>query len=603
MIRNAKLSFSAIALISLCIVFFNLYSFPHNILSWDVFGYYLYLPMTFIYHNGGLQDMDIVHRMLEQYHGSSSLYQAYSTSTGYGVIRYSMGMAVLYAPFFFVAHLITGFTAFPPDGFSFPYQAAILAGGMIYSIAGFYLLRIVLLRFFTDKIAAACLLLLYFGTNYFFHSSLHGSNAMSHNYLFTLYALLLWSTVKWHETFQIKYAVCLGLACGIAILARPSEAVCLLIPALWQLGSRYSPVSKLKLFGREYKQTALVLLLLFLVGLPQFVYWKITAGKFFYYSYGNNAGEGFEFLHPNILETLFSFRKGWLLYTPVMIFAIAGIVLSLKKKTDFSLAVFVYFVLNLFIVSSWTCWWYAGSFSQRSLIQSYAVLALPLGFALKYIFIRKWSGIFSAILLFALVLLNLFQTWQTAKGIIHSSLMTKEAYLAAWGKTEIPAGFDKLLLIDREAPDAATIDERFYSKTKEWTAPLSLEKILPGFEAEEGMRIDSGQSCFLEKPYNIITQKDHAKLIIRLRVFCTAEAKQEPGFMVVYAEHNGYPYGYRSIGIKNSVLTLNGWTDISITYLTPVMRIPGDKINICYRHQATIPVWLRELKVEVWEKK
>lgn len=45
------------------------------------------------------------------------------------------------------------------------------------------------------------------------------------------------------------------------------------------------------------------------------IYWKLQTNHWFFDSYGNNFGEGFEFLHPYLLEVLFSFRSDCL-YIP-----------------------------------------------------------------------------------------------------------------------------------------------------------------------------------------------------------------------------------------------------------------------------------------------
>jgi hypothetical protein len=127
-------SFVAILLISVSLIFFNLSYFPINILSWDVFGYYLYLPMIFIYDNWGLQDLNILHGIIDHYNSTSTLYQAYQTNIGSWVIRYPMGMAILYFPFFCIGHLICKLTSFSPDGYSYPYQIAILSAGIFYSV-------------------------------------------------------------------------------------------------------------------------------------------------------------------------------------------------------------------------------------------------------------------------------------------------------------------------------------------------------------------------------------------------------------------------------------------------------------------------------------
>lgn len=608
--KKNNLSLGVFILVSACLLFFNFSYFPNNILSWDVFGYYMYLPVTFIYHDWKLLDIGVVRALIEQYHSSSTLYQAYQTETGLWVMRYSMGMAVLYAPFFFIGHIVALAGHFPKDGFSLPYQVAILSGGIIYSITGFWFLRKILLRYFPDFISALSLFIIFFGTNYFWHNSFHGSNAMTHNYLFTLYAIIIWSTIRWHETFKIKYVLLLGLACGLNIIARPSEIICLFIPFLWETGTKYSLLNKLKLFLKMKIHVLILFLLLLLIGMPQLIYWKIISGKFLFNSYGNNAGEGFEFLHPYFMEVLFSFRKGWLVYTPVMFLTIVGILLLLKKKNDFSLPVIIFFLFNIYIVSSWSCWWYAESFSQRSLIQSYAVLALPLGFAINYFFnsAAKWIRVSTVTILCLVVSLNLFQTWQFFHGIIHPSRMTKQAYMASIGKTKIPESMKKLLLIDRDAANRDSIDEKEYFKTKECKEDFETvagATIEQAFSGTHSFMMDSSvmYSPSIEKPFHEITSSDHAKLKVSFRIYCSGDVALNPGSIVAAFDHKGYSYGYKSTDIENLNIESNNWATVSMFYLTPVIRIKSDKLKVYYWQRGKMSVYIDDIIIEVWERK
>jgi len=125
---------AVLMIIVLFIIINNLIFFPANILCWDVFGYYLYLPLKFIYHDLGLHDESIVHSILEQYNNSETFYQAIRLPEGNHVMKYSMGLSILYSPFFFIGHIIAKLSGYAADGFSDPYQFSIFFGGIIYSI-------------------------------------------------------------------------------------------------------------------------------------------------------------------------------------------------------------------------------------------------------------------------------------------------------------------------------------------------------------------------------------------------------------------------------------------------------------------------------------
>jgi hypothetical protein len=103
---------------------------------------------------------------------------------------------------------------------------------------------------------------------------------------------------------------------------------------------------------------------------------KQTPAHGSYYSYGD---EGFFFTNPQIINGLFSYRKGWLIYTPLMIFALLGILtLARRKFQQFFIPVLIFTVANIYVVYSWWCWWYGGSFGSRPMIDSYPLMAVAL---------------------------------------------------------------------------------------------------------------------------------------------------------------------------------------------------------------------------------
>jgi len=201
-----------------------------------------------------------------------------------------------------------------------------------------------------------------------------------------------------------------GLSMGLAILSRPSEMVLYPDPPalgyLWQEipgcenADWFSGIGNIFWSLREY--------------VPCWVaaarYWKTVTGQWLYYSY-NNPGEGLDFWSPIFHEFPFSFRKGWLIYTPVMTFALAGIYLLHKQqKTGFSCIYYLFYYLIYGFCASWTAWWYGGgSYSQRAMLPSYVILAIPLGYVVDQI---RQSGkniripLFSILLILAM--LNIF---------------------------------------------------------------------------------------------------------------------------------------------------------------------------------------------------
>ena len=165
--RN-RLSFGVLVFIVLVFSTIRLTHHPTQIISYDVFGYYLYLPSLVIHHDPGLHDISWVNEINEKYPASPSLYQISQTDEGNWAIRFNTGMAFLYAPFFLCGHLYALISSYPADGFSPPYEWALIFSGLFYTLLGVWFMRKLLLELFSDKVTAITLFLLFIGSNLFF---------------------------------------------------------------------------------------------------------------------------------------------------------------------------------------------------------------------------------------------------------------------------------------------------------------------------------------------------------------------------------------------------------------------------------------------------
>jgi len=601
---------AVLLVIVLFIIINNLIFFPSNILCWDVFGYYLYLPLKFIYHDIGLNDESIIHSILEQYNNSGTFYQAIKLPDGNHVMKYTMGLSILYSPFFFIGHIIAKLSGFAADGFSAPYQYSIFFGGIIYSVLAILVLSRVLIRFFSEQITAIVLIIVVFSTNYILHITMVGQNANSHNHLFLAYSLILWLTILWHKSHKLKHIVLLAIVCGLSILSRPSEIVCLAIPLLWGITDKKTFIQKIQILLRNYYQVLIFVAILAIIGSFQFIYWKIQTGKFLYYSYGGNSGEGLEFFSPYLFKVLFSFRKGWLIYTPIMIFAIIGFIPMFRKNRAIFLALIIYFIFNLYIVSSWSTWWYAQSFSQRALIPSYVVMAIPLGYFLIWLLEQKKAlKTVGMVVLACLFLLNIFQTIQYANGTIQGDRMTRAYYFAVFGKLQSTEEDKKLLMVNRSFDTTESLaNEADY--TYRLLKELDFEVIdtkdsIPAFSGSSSFQLDSANiyTPTIESTYEQLTEKDHAWIKVTAFVFPTEDYIQNPFSLVMHFNHKDYPYKYKAYDSEKMNLQINQWNKVTYFYLTPEVRKLYDNLKVYFWNRGTSKVYIDDWQVEVLEKK
>jgi hypothetical protein len=601
---------------SLFIIYFRFHDPITNVLSWDPFGYYLYLPATFIYHDLGIKDPSWVNHIMDQYHASTTFYQAFLSPTNHMVIKYTIGSALFYSPFFFIAHWLAPLLGYPADGFSMPYQFCQVIGALIWCIIGIFMLRKLLLHYVADKIVAMALLALLLGTN--FLGTAAKSTLMPHILLFTVYTLILWFTVKWHEDGRPRYLIILGLLIGLVILVRPPDAIAILIPLLWGIHDRSSLLEKVKKIFRQALPVVLFLLLIFVVCLPQMLYWKSYGGKFLYYSYVN-PGEGFDFFPPYTIKFLFNFRKGWFIYTPVMLIAMYGFYLLYREKRPVFWALTVFFLLNLYIVSSWSCWWYAASFGQRAMVQSYPVMAIPL-----VLVIGHWSKLTSPVkyfwflILSFLILLNLFQHWQyTFKKVISPDRMTAAYYFRTFGKSTVSAEDIKLLLVDRYmATEEFRKNLSQYNRSVLGTINFEMpfEKST-NYHPEDtlvhwgdfALCLDS--NCIytpaIKVRYMDITTKEYAWIKVSAWIYPLFDPKDNPTNVVIHYTHNGGVYYYHAQTLNNlsPEIAPGKWNKIEMYVMTPEVRNTEDVLVVYLWHVGKKPVLVDDLMVEAFEPK
>lgn len=412
-------------------------------ISWDVSGYYWYLPATFIYKD--LKILGFTEKILIKYRPTPNLIQAYQVENGNYVMGYSCGQALHFLPAFAIAHTIAPYFGYPADGFSLPYQIAISIDALIVALIGLTFLRKILLQYFDDTVAAITILLISVGTNYLDYASITG--AMTHNWLFTLYCLLIYTTIRFYQKPTYFKAFFIGLLVGWAALTRPTEIISCLIPLMWGVHNKETLSERFGFIKQQLPKLFLAILVAFLLGSIQFLYWKYVTGHFFVYSY---KGQTFSWLRPHLKNGLFSYRAGWLVYTPMMFFAILGFLPLWRSQRAIFPTLLVFCGLFVYICFAWDIWWYGGSLGQRAMVQSYPIWALPLAAFVQWILRFKIKYLFAALAVF-FIYYNAWLTYQAhGGGLIDAGNMTKAYFWKVFLKYRENVSPDAIKLLDTD---------------------------------------------------------------------------------------------------------------------------------------------------------
>ncbi len=397
--------------------------------SWDVANYYSYLPAyfgnngSFEFNNPGFEN-----NYLPVYPGDNK-----------HIPKTTYGMALMYSPLYALGYKIAINQNDPRDGFSEPFYTVLHWGTMAYALLGLLLLRNFLVKFFSEKVTTITLIVLFMGTTLFFYSV--SMPEMPHSNLFFLFAAFLLVNYHWHHKQSVGSSLLLGALIGLIALIRPTDIMIGLVFLFWPMGEKFDLKQKFMFLLSKWKTLLLMFLAAFLIWLPQMLFWKYRTGHLLYFSY---PGERFFWTDPQIINVLFSYRKGLFVYTPLLLVACVGFFFMRDRlKPLRGLLIFIS-VLNLYIVSCWWDWFFGGSFGARAFVQHFAYLSIPLAAIIAFVFeewqLPDWNKLarLLATIVFTLGIgLNLFQTYQYVNGIIHFHSMSRATYWLVFGKAKL----------------------------------------------------------------------------------------------------------------------------------------------------------------------
>ncbi len=393
-----------------------------RIITSDWAGYYAYLPSFLIYGDPHWEKFTSAERKA---YGYNDYNPQYLTQTrGQPVNKYFAGEAILLLPFFLAALLFSWIAGSGLNGLSFFFQLFTGMGSLFYILAGLYYLRKILGFFKFREITISLVIpALAFGTNLLYYSM--EKPAMSHFFSFFAIILFTWTFIRNNHKLSTSSSCLLGFLIGIIFLLRPVNVIPLLA---FPLFLKHQPGPVLQKF-RVFLNPVLILTLALTLSI-QMILWYLQSNQWIIRPYPD---EGFNFFHPRIADFLFSYRRGWFIYTPVMLLAMAGIFSLPGRRFSNTAGFILFFAILVYICSSWWCWYYGDGFGQRPLIDFYGIFAIPLASVLQPGSKTLRRVIYSLVTIF--IFLNLFQTWQCRKKIISADNMNRQKYFYVFFRT------------------------------------------------------------------------------------------------------------------------------------------------------------------------
>ncbi len=412
--------------IVMLVSFFGFHRWWEECRGGDPWGYYAHLPAFFIHHDGDnyQKTIDASQEVWPDPRKTMPL-----TDIGRSCNKYPIGVAVLLLPFFLLGHSYALINGLPTGGFNAPYALSCQLGVIFYVLWGLYVLFGILRRYFSLSVTVLLTIALALATNLYYFTTYN--NMMAHALLFALYCFILYA-IHYFEDNPANYrrAAAIGLIAGLITLTRLSEVVVVLIPLLWGVYSWQTLRRRRDFLMQHWRALIVAAIVMAIVLFPQAAYYKFVSGHWWYYAY---TGESFNFRHPRILDGLFSYTNGWLVYTPIMIFALLGI-FQLRRFAPSALGpILVFLSLHIFITYSWWCWNYINGFGSRPMVETYPLMAFPLGAFFSWLSVKRWKLLLPVTIVILFTSLNVFQTIQLYAGILWSENGNKAYYWAIFG--------------------------------------------------------------------------------------------------------------------------------------------------------------------------
>lgn len=425
----------------------------------DGVGYYAYIRSLLVEHKLDFSNdwrAGNLSFTMGRVHADGSIDPRQYTRTGRLDNHWAVGPSVLWAPFLVPVHAamltLQRFGAHvKPDGFSRPYVVAMALATALYGFLGLGLS----FRFACLHVEERWALLATLGI--WFASSLpvymYFNPSWSHAHSVFVVAAFLW---YWHRTRQgrtLRQWVILGLISGLVLDVHYANIAVLLVPLLeslegywrgWRAGGR-GQVSGDRESGTGNREQVrggreianrkssignclpllagnlLYCLATLIAFLPTLITRKIIYGHPL--EFGYSEGVGFQWECPHLIGVLLSSDHGLLLWTPILILAVAGLFLFLKRNRRLAAYFITVFVALCYLIGGDSTWDGLSSFGNRYFI------------SLTPIFIVGLAVLFSEV---AALLKRDRATLALASSLTGLLILWNFAFIFQWGMHLIP---------------------------------------------------------------------------------------------------------------------------------------------------------------------
>jgi hypothetical protein len=319
-------------------------------------------------------------------------------ATGRPINFASLGPALLWSPFYLVAHVAVvvaraGGAGVAADGLSWPYTAAAAYGSAFYGFLGLLLAHDALTRHggFSALAATASVAALWLATPVLYYLTL--APAFSHACSLFAVSLLLWLWLRARGRTDAGLAdwALVGLAGGLSGLVREQDALYLAVPAaglLWDAVRRRDPLG---FVTRAFVMGACAAF----VFVPQLLAYRSINGSF---GPSRHVTQKMNFLSPHFFQVLLDPGHGLFVWAPLLFLAAVGLVLLVSRRHAIATCLAAGLLLQFWINGAVESWSQAGAFGSRRFVGATPVFVWGLAGFLAVVLPRLRIGAVAAVL-------------------------------------------------------------------------------------------------------------------------------------------------------------------------------------------------------------
>jgi hypothetical protein len=396
----------------------------------DGVGYYAYLRAPIIQHNLRFEE-DWRHANLgfvELRMGSDNrLHADQYTTTGYLDNLFTIGPAILWTPFFLLAHVAVltadwfG-THIPADGFSLPYRVLVAFGTAFYGFCGLLLSYLLASKFLDPSWALLATLAIWAGSSLPVY--MYFNPFWSHAHSAFVVALFLWYWDRTRPNRTLGQWVLLGLISGLLVDVYFVNGVFLLIPLVESIQGYFGDLRSRDGAAALHRlgEDLLYLAVFGIVILPTLITRKIIFGGMF--RFGAYTALPWNWHARYWRSVLFSSDHGVLSWTPLLCFALLGLFLPFTGGKRVKVYLALSAVAFYYVISSYPFWDGLASYGNRFFISLTPVFVFGLALLLERV-----GCLFHSFRLAQItqgLVLGLFALWNLA-------------FIFQWGTHMVPA--------------------------------------------------------------------------------------------------------------------------------------------------------------------